>query len=59
MLWQISGRSNPGREESIRLDLNYVESWSMTMDALILLRTRRAVVTGKGAYSMALDLTRR
>lgn len=49
-LWQVSGRSNLSWEESIRLDLRYVENWSLAMDALILWKTVRAVVLGNGAY---------
>jgi exopolysaccharide biosynthesis polyprenyl glycosylphosphotransferase len=43
-LWQVSGRSTLSWEESIRLDLYYVENWSMTGDISILLRTMKAVV---------------
>jgi len=49
-LWQVSGRSNLSWEESIRLDLSYVENWSLTGDLVILLRTLRAVVGRDGAY---------
>ncbi len=49
-LWQVSGRSNLSWEETIRLDLYYVENWSMTEDLYILLRTVRAVVGRDGAY---------
>jgi exopolysaccharide biosynthesis polyprenyl glycosylphosphotransferase len=49
-LWQISGRSDLTWEESVRLDLRYVENWSLTLDALVLLRTFSAVVRGRGAY---------
>lgn len=48
-LWQVSGRSNLSWEDSIRLDLYYVENWSMTADILILFRTVRAVATTDGA----------
>lgn len=47
-LWQVSGRNNLTIEESVRLDLYYVENWTMTQDVLILVRTLRAVV-GHGA----------
>jgi exopolysaccharide biosynthesis polyprenyl glycosylphosphotransferase len=43
-LWQVSGRSNLSWEDAIRLDLYYVENWSLTGDLLILWRTIRAVV---------------
>jgi exopolysaccharide biosynthesis polyprenyl glycosylphosphotransferase len=49
-LWQVSGRSDLSWEESLRLDLRYVDNWSLSMDALILWKTCRAVVTGSGAY---------
>ncbi|WP_299169902.1 sugar transferase [uncultured Arthrobacter sp.] len=48
-LWQVSGRSNLSWEESIQLDLYYVENWSLTQDLLILFKTFRAVVAGDGA----------
>ena len=49
-LWQISGRSDLSWEESVRLDLRYVESWSLTLDLVVLLKTVRAVFRGTGAY---------
>jgi lipopolysaccharide/colanic/teichoic acid biosynthesis glycosyltransferase len=49
-LWQISGRSDLPWEESVRLDLRYVENWSLALDLLILWKTGRAVLTGSGAY---------
>lgn len=49
-LWQVSGRSNLSWEESVRLDLFYVENWSITSDLVILWRTFRAVVSKDGAY---------
>lgn len=49
-LWQVSGRSNLSWEDSVRLDLYYVENWSMTGDVMILLRTVKTVVTPEGAY---------
>ena len=48
-LWQISGRSDLTAEDSIRLDLRYVENWSLTLDLLILLRTVSAVLVRRGA----------
>ncbi len=47
--WQISGRSALGYDERVRLDLAYVSSWSLKLDAAILLRTWRLLVTGSGA----------
>lgn len=49
-LWQVSGRSNLSWEDTVRLDLFYVENWSMTGDIIILWRTARAVVAREGAY---------
>jgi len=49
-LWQVSGRSNLSWEDSVRLDLYYVENWSMMGDLLILWRTAKAVVARDGAY---------
>ena len=49
-LWQVSGRSDLTWEESIRLDLSYVENWTLTMDLAILVRTLNAVLRRSGAY---------
>ena len=49
-LWQVSGRADLSWEESVRLDLRYVDNWSLAMDLLILWKTFRAVITGSGAY---------
>ncbi len=43
-LWQVSGRSRLTWDEAVRLDLYYLENWSMAVDLVILLRTVRAVV---------------
>ena len=49
-LWQVSGRSDLSWEESVRLDLYYVENWSFVLDIVILARTVVAVAAGRGAY---------
>lgn len=49
-LWQISGRSDLSWEESVRLDLRYVENWSLATDLVILGKTLRAVLGSSGAY---------
>ncbi|ANJ26293.1 sugar transferase [Agromyces aureus] len=49
-LWQVSGRSNLTWDESVKIDLYYVENWSLTGDIVILLKTARAVVGSTGAY---------
>ncbi|WP_434618299.1 sugar transferase [Arthrobacter sp. A5] len=48
-LWQVSGRSNLSWEESIRLDLYYVENWSLMSDLVILFKTFKAVFASTGA----------
>jgi exopolysaccharide biosynthesis polyprenyl glycosylphosphotransferase len=49
-LWQVSGRSDLPWEEAVRLDLRYVENWSLALDLLILWKTARAVLSRSGAY---------
>jgi len=49
-LWQVSGRSDLSWGDSVRLDLWYVDNWSLALDAQILFRTADAVVRGRGAY---------
>lgn len=49
-LWQVSGRSDLSWEDSVRLDLRYVENWSLIYDLHIIWRTMSAVVRGRGAY---------
>ncbi|WP_329318727.1 sugar transferase [Streptomyces sp. NBC_01262] len=49
-LWQVSGRSDLPWDEAVRLDLGYVDNWSVSLDLLILMRTGSAVVRGTGAY---------
>ena len=49
-LWQVSGRSNLSWDDSVRLDLYYVENWSLTGDIIILWRTVKAVIRPVGAY---------
>jgi exopolysaccharide biosynthesis polyprenyl glycosylphosphotransferase len=49
-LWQVSGRSNLPWEEAERLDLRYVENWSLALDLQILWKTGSAVIRGSGAY---------
>ncbi|MFF9165781.1 sugar transferase [Streptomyces sp. NPDC014776] len=49
-LWQVSGRSDLPWDEAVRLDLGYVDNWSMSLDLTILARTGSAVVRGTGAY---------
>ena len=49
-LWQVSGRSDLAWEDAVRLDLRYVENWSLVLDLQILWKTVSAVVRGAGAY---------
>jgi len=49
-LWQISGRSDLSWEESVRLDLHYVENWSLALDLMIIWKTVFAVLRRQGAY---------
>jgi exopolysaccharide biosynthesis polyprenyl glycosylphosphotransferase len=49
-LWQVSGRSDLSWEESVRLDLRYVENWSFALDLQIMWKTISAIVGRSGAY---------
>lgn len=49
-MWQVNGRSDLSWDESVRLDLYYVENWSLTGDIVILWRTLRVLIHPSGAY---------
>ncbi|WP_458688720.1 sugar transferase [Nocardia tengchongensis] len=49
-LWQVSGRSDLTPEDAMRLDLSYVENWSMVLDLLLIAKTIGTVTRGEGAY---------
>jgi exopolysaccharide biosynthesis polyprenyl glycosylphosphotransferase len=49
-LWQVSGRSDLSWNEAVRLDLSYVDNWSMVSDIMIIAKTGRAVFQRVGAY---------
>jgi exopolysaccharide biosynthesis polyprenyl glycosylphosphotransferase len=49
-LWQVSGRSDLSFSEMVRLDLFYIENWSLAYDMFILIKTVPAVVSSRGAY---------
>ena len=49
-LWQVSGRSDLSWEDSVRLDMFYVENWSIMADIVIALKTARVVFTHSGSY---------
>jgi lipopolysaccharide/colanic/teichoic acid biosynthesis glycosyltransferase len=49
-LWQVSGRSDTTYAERVALDCYYVRNWSVWLDLVIIARTVRVVLFGKGAY---------
>jgi exopolysaccharide biosynthesis polyprenyl glycosylphosphotransferase len=49
-LWQISGRKEVSWDDRMRMDLHYIETWSIALDIVILAKTGKAVITGHGAY---------
>lgn len=49
-LWQVSGRSDISYDERVKLDMYYIENWSIWMDIRIILRTILIVTTRRGAY---------
>ncbi|WP_336033517.1 sugar transferase [Geodermatophilus sp. FMUSA9-8] len=49
-LWQVSGRSDLSWDDSVRMDVRYVENWSLAFDLMILWKTLGAVLRGPGAY---------
>jgi exopolysaccharide biosynthesis polyprenyl glycosylphosphotransferase len=49
-LWQISGRSDISYDDRVKLDIYYVEHWSLLLDLRILTKTALAILSGKGAY---------
>jgi len=49
-LWQVTGRSRTTFDEMVRLDLKYINEWSLWLDIKILLKTPWVILTGKGAY---------
>ena len=49
-LWQVSGRSELSFEEMVKLDIYYIENWSLWLDIKILLKTIPVVLSSKGAY---------
>ena len=48
--WQVNGRSDVAPDEALALDAFYVENWSLSLDAWILLKTVRTVVAARGSY---------
>ncbi len=49
-LWQVSGRSDVGYDERVRLDMYYIRNWTIWLDLQILFQTLPAVLKGRGAY---------
>ena len=49
-LWQVSGRSDLSWDDTVRLDLYYVDNWSIVQDLSIVIKTVRAVFSPAGAY---------
>jgi exopolysaccharide biosynthesis polyprenyl glycosylphosphotransferase len=49
-LWQINGRTDMAWEEAVRLDLYYVENWSVALDLMVLWKTLAVVLHGRGGY---------
>ena len=49
-MWQVNGRSDTTYDERVQMDSWYVRNWSMWLDLMLLWRTVKAVVSGKGAY---------
>jgi lipopolysaccharide/colanic/teichoic acid biosynthesis glycosyltransferase len=48
--WQINGRSDVDPVDAVRMDLFYIENWSLTLDLYIVLKTIEVLIAGKGAY---------
>lgn len=49
-LWQVAGRKEVPWDERMQMDLRYVENWSLALDLVILMKTVKAVATGRGAH---------
>ncbi|BDZ42667.1 polyprenyl glycosylphosphotransferase [Paraoerskovia sediminicola] len=49
-LWQVGGRSDLSWDASVRLDVYYVENWTIFLDLMLIAKTARAIVSGSGAY---------
>ena len=49
-LWQVSGRSDLAWDEAVRLDLYYVDNWSLLQDLSIIFKTVKVVLRSEGAY---------
>ena len=49
-IWQVSGRKDTTWEERMVFDLKYIQEWSMALDLILIARTFKAIITGKGSY---------
>jgi exopolysaccharide biosynthesis polyprenyl glycosylphosphotransferase len=49
-IWQVSGRKDTTWEERMAFDIKYVQEWSMALDLILIARTFRAIISGKGSY---------
>lgn len=49
-MWQVNGRSDTTYDERVRMDSWYVRNWSVWLDIVMLFRTFKTVIGGKGAY---------
>lgn len=48
-LWQVEGRSKTGWDDTVRLDIRYIQNWSLLFDLKLLLRTVKVVLRDRGA----------
>ncbi len=58
-LWQVSGRSDLSWSDAIRLDLSYVDNWSMAADLVIIAKTVRSVFEHRGGVLRMRDVVSR
>ena len=49
-IWQVSGRKDTTWEERMAFDIKYVQEWSIALDAILITRTFKAIISGKGSY---------
>jgi lipopolysaccharide/colanic/teichoic acid biosynthesis glycosyltransferase len=49
-IWQVSGRKDTTWEERMAFDVKYVQEWSLALDLILIMRTFRAIISGKGSY---------
>jgi len=49
-IWQVSGRKDTSWEERMTFDIKYVQEWSIGLDLILIARTFKAIIVGKGAY---------